>query len=196
MEAPNILLLDEPSNDLDIQTLAILEDYLESFQGAVIAVSHDRYFLDKVVDNIFEFQGNGVIKQYAGGYSDYLEQSKALIGESERERHANQVPKEKARETDEKNKPDRNKAGNDSGSRRLKFTYKEQREYDEIEDTVFRLEKQLEDLEQEIQAESANYARLGELTAEKEKLENTLAEKMERWVYLSDLAEKIAGAKE
>lgn len=194
MDAPNILLLDEPSNDLDIQTLTILEDYLENFQGAVVAVSHDRYFLDKVVDQIFELQENGVIKKYTGGYSDYLQNSIAQTGPLAQ---ANTVKIAKQAETPEKvisNSPEGN-AENAYDSRKLKFTYKEQREYNEIESVISILEGKLEILEQEIQAEAANYARLGELVTEKELLEITLKEKMERWLYLSDLAEKISASK-
>lgn len=172
MDAPNILLLDEPSNDLDIDTLVILEDYLESFNGAVIVVSHDRYFLDKVVDRIFEFQDDGTLKQYVGGYSDYLEQRTAQTNQQKIESSKPHTQKPKQRQA--------------------KFTYKEQLEYEEIENIIADLEEQLTKLEETIQLEATNYSRLQELTVEKEQLEKTMNEKMERWVYLNDLAEQIA----
>lgn len=183
MEAPNILLLDEPSNDLDIETLAILEDFLENFRGAVIVVSHDRYFLDKVVDQIFEFQSDGTLKSFPGGYSDYLEQVTEQAKLEKRDASKSKVSMKDGEITD-----------NPGKNRKLKFTYKEQVEYESIENVIADLEDKLQELDGTIQLEAANYTRLGELLAEKEQLELTLAQKMDRWLYLNDLAEKIANS--
>lgn len=183
MEAPNILLLDEPSNDLDIETLAILEDFLENFRGAVIVVSHDRYFLDKVVDQIFEFQSDGTLKSFPGGYSDYLEQVTDQAKLEKRDASKSKVSKKDEEITD-----------NPGKNRKLKFTYKEQLEYEDIENVIADLEDKLKELDETIQLEAANYTRLGELLAEKEQLELALAQKMDRWLYLNDLAEKIANS--
>lgn len=179
MESPNVLILDEPTNDLDIPTLTILEDYLDSFQGIVIAVSHDRYFLDNLVDRIFAFEGNGVLKQYEGGYTDYLEARTHEEG-------AGVVAKtsEKPKQTGKDWKKDR--------PVKLKFTYKEQKEYDTIDEDIAALEEKIESLDEEMLKNATNSAKLAELMAEKEQAEAALEEKMDRWVYLNDLAEKIA----
>lgn len=174
MEAPNFLLLDEPTNDLDIQTLTILEEYLENFNGAVITVSHDRYFLDKVVDTIFDFQDDGTITKYLGSYSEYLEQYEANAG---------QQAASEAKTTQDKSW---------NKNRKLKFTYNEQREYEKIDSDIADLETQLYDVSIDMHKESSNYIRLQELMEKKESLEQALDEKMSRWVYLNDLAEKIA----
>ena len=173
MRAPNVLLLDEPTNDLDIQTLEILEDYLENFNGAVIAVSHDRYFLDKIADTIFEFQDDGVIKKYLGGYTDYLVESIAEPG-----------PK-KAREP--KTTPVKN-----ISNKKLKFSFKEQHEFESIEFEIADLEKELGGMSVLIESTTSDYIKLQELMAQKEALEKTLENKMERWIYLNSIAEKIA----
>lgn len=181
MGAPNVLILDEPTNDLDIQTLRILEDYLDSFEGIVITVSHDRYFLERVAGRIFAFEGQGRLQQYEGGYLDYLKARKERGG------------KEGKREETEK-KPLREALGGKPryGEKKLKFTYKEQREYEVIEEEVAKLERELEKLEEDMMEHATNSLRLSELAAEKEKAEAKLEEKMERWVYLNELAEKIA----
>lgn len=173
MEAPNILLLDEPTNDLDIATLTILEDYLENFNGAVVAVSHDRYFLYRMATEIFEFR-DGMCNRYNGNYTDYAQQA------------LKSVSAEKPKQKGEK------KERTYTGKTRLKFSFKEQREYDTIDDDIAQLEQQIADTEKEISANSADYVKLQELSDKKEELENTLAEKMDRWVYLNDLAERIA----
>lgn len=187
MEAPNVLILDEPTNDLDIQTLSILEDYLDSFEGIVITVSHDRYFLDRIVERIFAFEGNGVIKQYEGGFTDYKEASK------EREESSSITTKPKLNEAENndgnvtlKGKPKEPK---------LKFSYMEQKEYNEIDEVIAKLETDIEDLDKQMEESSTNYSMLNELMAQKEKLEKELEEKMDRWVYLNDLAEQIENAK-
>ena len=174
MTAPNILLLDEPTNDLDITTLTILEDYLENFSGAVIAVSHDRYFLDKMAEEIFEFR-NGKVTRFNGNYTDYAEKAAEL--------NADEVPKIK--------KKAEKKERTSSGKTRLKFSFKEQREFATIEDDIALLEQQIADTEKEIAANSSDYVKLQELSYRKEQLEAELEEKMERWVYLNDLSERI-----
>jgi len=176
MDAPNILLLDEPTNDFDIQTLGILEDYLESFSGAVIVVSHDRYFLDRVVDTIWEFSDNGAVTEFLGGYSDYFEKNSVDLKQNKS--NANKTKENKQFSSDKPKKP--------------KFTFKEQREYDLIDEVVAELEERLKNIENSIIIEASNYSRLGELMAEKETVEQELSEQMDRWVYLNDLAEEIS----
>ncbi len=187
MEAPNVLILDEPTNDLDIKTLTILEDYLDSYDGIVIAVSHDRYFLDRVVRRIFAFEGDGEIRQYEGGYTDYRnrleEEGRQMPGMSqsaaaETGTQTSTVPDSKATWT---------------SGKKLKFSYKEQREYETIEDDIAALEQKVEDLDNEMAANATNAAKLRELMEEKEQTEAALEEKMERWEYLEELAAKIAG---
>lgn len=187
MEAPNVLILDEPTNDLDIKTLTILEDYLDSYDGIMIAVSHDRYFLDRVVRRIFAFEGDGEIRQYEGGYTDYRnrleEEGRQMPGMSQSATAENGTQTNTA--------PD-SKATWTSG-KKLKFSYKEQREYETIEDDIAALEQKVEDLDNEMAANATNAAKLRELMEEKEQTEATLEEKMERWEYLEELAAKIAG---
>ena len=176
----NLLLLDEPGNNLDIPTLTILEDYLNSFPGIVVTVSHDRYFLDNVVDRIFAFEGDGHLWQYEGGYTDYLEA---------RERRGEVII-----ETPEKVKKDSKGNGTAWKQNRpvkLKFSFKEQREFETIDDEIAELEAKIEKLDQDIMANATNSGKLNELTKEKETAEAKLEEKMDRWVYLNDLAEKI-----
>lgn len=186
MDAPNVLMLDEPTNDLDIQTLTILEDYLDSFQGIVIAVSHDRYFLDRVAGRIFAFEGNGRIVPYEGGFTDY----QAAVEEK------SWNAEEKGRQKREgEGKENRRGSWKEDAPKKLKFTFKEQKEWEGIEDEIGALEEALERLEEEILAASSSYSRLQELMAEKERQEALLEEKMERWVYLNDLAEQIAAQK-
>ena len=175
MEAPNVLILDEPTNDLDIETLSVLEDYLEEFPGVVIAVSHDRYFLDKLMNHVFVLAGDGVVTHYTGGYTDY----RTDVTEQEKLKKAAQ--KTPARE----NRDGRNQ------HEKLKFSFKEQREYEQIDGIIADLEGKIAQTEQEISQSSSDYTALQELTARKEQLETELAEKMERWVYLNDLAERI-----
>lgn len=174
MTAPNVLLLDEPTNDLDIATLTILEDYLSNFHGAVIAISHDRYFLDKMASEIWELNGTGQIRRYNGNYQDYA--AKAFQEDSA----------EKSKKQTEK------KERVFVGKKKLKFSYKEQREYDTIDDTIAQLEQQVKEVEAQLLQSTSDYVKLQELSAKKEQLEQELEEKMERWVYLNDLAERIA----
>lgn len=182
MEAPNVLLLDEPTNDLDIETLQILEDYLETFSGAVIVVSHDRYFLDKVTDTIFEFEENRTLKQFLGGYSDYFNTAKTDL----------RVKREK------EIKLSSNEQGQSQSAKKqkLKFSYNEQREFREIDSIIEALEVQIQTLSREIEASSSDYDALTRLLKEKEESEQLLEQKMERWFYLHDLAEQIEAQKQ
>lgn len=176
----NLLLLDEPGNNLDIPTLTILEDYLNSFPGIVVTVSHDRYFLDNVVDRIFAFEGDGQLWQYEGGYTDYLEAR-------ERRDEAIIEPPEKVK----KDSKDNGTAWKQNRPVKLKFSFKEQREFETIDDEIAALEAKIEKLDQDIMANATNSGKLNEITKEKETAEAKLEEKMDRWVYLNDLAEKI-----
>ena len=178
----NVLLLDEAGNNLDIPTMTILEDYLNSFQGIVITVSHDRYFLDNVVDRILEFDGNGHICQYEGGYTDYLS-AKGQSGQAQ-----SGSPEKRAENTEKK----ANKDWKQNRSTKLKFTYKEQREFETIDEDITALEEKIAHLDEEIMKNATKSGKLNELTQEKEAAEEQLEEKMDRWVYLTDLAEKIA----
>ena len=187
MEAPNVLILDEPTNDLDIQTLSILENYLDSYEGIVITVSHDRYFLDRIVERIFAFEGNGVIKQYEGGFTDYKEASKEYEESSQVITRSKQIVTENNDgNVTSKGKPKESK---------LKFSYMEQKEYNEIDEVIAKLEADIEELDKQIEESSTDYSKLNELMAQKEKLEKELEEKMNRWVYLNDLAEQIENVK-
>lgn len=195
MESPNVLILDEPTNDLDISTLTILEDYLDHYQGIVIVVSHDRYFLDRTVNRIFAFEAGGVLRQYEGGYTDYA----LKAGESAQCNLSVQdgIISSAADGTE----------GADTGSeaggraayenyranreRKLKFSYKEKQEYETIEQDILDLEDKLESLDAEMAANATNSKRLSELAAEREQTEADLEHKMERWEYLEELAEKI-----
>lgn len=191
--APNVLLLDEITNDIDIPTLTILEDYLDSFAGIVIAVSHDRYFLDNLADRIFAFEGDGRLVQYEGGYTDYLaarerkntEENISLSGEMKKTAPAEELKEKDSVKTWKQNRP-----------QKLKFSFKEQREYETIDDDITKLEQKLADLDREILANATNSGRLNELTGEREETQSLLDEKTERWVYLTELAEKIEAQKQ
>lgn len=178
MSSPNVLILDEPTNDLDIQTLTILEDYLDHFDGIIIIVSHDRYFLDRTVGRIFSFEGNGVVRQFEGGYSDYLIRKELEKLDEE------PVPVKKEEETS-KNNWKQNRPS------KLKFSYKEQKEFETIDDDIARLEAKIEKIDADMMANATNSVKLKELMAEKEEAEAALEEKMNRWVYLNDLHEQI-----
>lgn len=174
MSAPNVLLLDEPTNDLDIETLTILEDYLERFQGAVIVVSHDRFFLDKVVDTIFEFQGEGKIGRYLGSYMEFLE----LKGEEEKQKAVK-----------------RESVKREKGRQKLKLSFHEQREFDTIEADIVELEVRIEECVKRMEGDAHDYVKLQESLDEKRGLEKALEVKMERWVYLLELVEQIEEAR-
>ncbi|CAA7602201.1 Putative ABC transporter [Acididesulfobacillus acetoxydans] len=183
MGAPNVLLMDEPTNDLDIQTLTVLEEYLDEFPGAVLAVSHDRYFLDRMAGKIFAFTGTGQIEAYVGNYSDYQAwQLSGQVGPSV------EVPSEKAQLKKaelEEEKPERRK------ERPLKMSYKEQREYEQIEDQIAQTEEELKEIQHEMNEQGSNFSRLQELTIKQQAAEQKLDEMLERWTYLNELAEKI-----
>lgn len=196
--SPNFILLDEPTNNLDIATLTILEDYLDRYEGIVVTVSHDRYFLDRTMKRIFAFEGDGKLKQYEGGYTDYVNRLAAegrtpggniaarsagadISGNSQ-----NQKSKESVIEKNDSTATWKQK-------KKLKFSYKEQKEYETIEDDIAALEQKLEDLDNEMAANATNAAKLRELVEEKENAEKMLEEKMDRWEYLDELAAKIAG---
>lgn len=192
MEAPNVLILDEPTNDLDIRTLTILEDYLDRFDGIVIVVSHDRYFLDRVTKRLFAFEPDGIC-QFEGNYSEY-----ALVREMEQTQSVETSTKRgNAAQTEEQSAEtltraqERERQGRTHAAK-VKFTYKEQREYDTIEDDIAALEQRLEDIDNDMAANATNAAKLRELLGEKETTEQLLEEKLERWEYLEELAAKIA----
>ncbi|MBN1035467.1 ABC transporter ATP-binding protein [Clostridium botulinum] len=177
MESPNFLILDEPTNDLDIETLKILESFLDEFMGIVIVVSHDRYFLDRICNKIFSYEGDGLIKEYNGNYSDFLiakeieKNNKSL----ENEKSTNKVKKERV-----KNKEDK-----------PKFTFKEQKEFETIDVDISTLESKIEHLDKELEKNATNYGKLNELMKEKESLEQELEKKYERWEYLNEIAASI-----
>lgn len=182
MEAPNVLVLDEPTNDLDIETLSVLEDYLEQFPGVVIAVSHDRYFLDKLMNHVFVLAGNGEVRHYTGGYADY----RADVAEQQRLAAQQRLDSQPL-----PNSSPKKTSGGRSHQEKLKFSFKEQREYEEIDGVIAGLEEKIAQTEALIAQNASDYAALQELTSEKEELEAQLTAKMERWVYLNDLAERI-----
>ena len=176
MEAPNVLLLDEPTNDLDINTLNILEDFLDNFVGVVIVVSHDRYFLDRICNKIFSYEDKGKIKIYNGNYSDYQ-----ITAEIEK------IKNESSEKKDKKVTGVRNK----EREARPKFTFKEAKEYEEISGVIEKLETRIADLDDEMAKNASSYGKLQELMEEKEKLEEDLLFRYERYEYLEDLAQKI-----
>ena len=178
MEAPNVLLLDEPTNDLDIETLRILEDYIEEFPGAVISVSHDRYYLDKTAESIFEVEDNGHVSCYTGNYSDYAEKAaEKKKAEKETVRTAN------------------SQSENAKKQHALKFSFKEQREYETIDADIENLENQIAECERKMALQTSDYVKLQELMDKKAKLEEELENKTERWIYLNDLADRINAEK-
>lgn len=195
----NVYLFDELSNDIDIPTLTILEEFLNSFAGIVITVSHDRYFLDNVVDRIFEFDGDGHLQQYEGGYTDYLEAKQRRAGESGGSQGRNGAVKNgSGSAVGGKNQAEGKTAGKDwkqNHRPKLKFTFKEQREYETIDEDIAALEEKIASLEADILENATNSGRLNELMQEKGKTEQQLEEKMDRWVYLNDLAERIEAQK-
>lgn len=180
MGAPNVLILDEPTNDLDIATLRILEDYLDDFQGIVIVVSHDRYFLDRTVRRIFSFEEGGRLVQHEGGYTDYAMRKKEMLMADQGAVTSSGT---------ENVSSDKNwKAGQ---KKKLKFTYQEQKDYETIEAEIADLEGQINEIDRKIPQFSSDFVKLNELSSEKEKAEQKLEEKMDRWMYLEDLAARI-----
>ena len=192
MESPNVLLLDEPTNDLDITTLTILEDYLDRFQGIVVMVSHDRYFLDRTVDRIFAFQPDGSLRQYEGGYTDYMLKRieegavvDGILGEKQ------PTKAEVAKIAEEKEKSKEAWKQLNAANRKRKFTFQEQRDYETIEGEIAKMEDRLAAIDDEMGKCVSDFVKLNKLTQEKEELEQTLEEKMDRWMYLEQLAEEI-----
>lgn len=193
MSAPNVLLLDEPTNDLDIDTLCILEDYLDSFAGAVIAVSHDRHFIDRIAEKTFVYEGEGHIAEYSGGYSDWVERRAAgLAAEKNAGKSGGKTAASDGKQTDSTSQTGRTDAGR---PKKLKFSYKEQREFETIDEDIAALESAIEEVDGRISEAGSDYCKLQELTAKRDELTAALDEKMERWVYLNDLAEKIEAQK-
>ena len=198
MEAPNVLILDEPTNDLDIATLTILESYLDTFQGIVIAVSHDRYFLDRTMKRIFAFEGDGIIRQYEGNYSDYLLRKSVEAELVQQTACDGKNGRTKEKETTEKNGSTETEAAGekkntwDPGKRKLQFSYKEQKEYETIEQDIADMEQQIADLEASIPNYASDFVKLQEINQKTEEAKAALEEKMDRWMYLEELASKIA----
>ena len=202
--SPNLLLLDEPTNNLDITTLTILEDYLDQFEGIVVAVSHDRYFLDRTMKRIFAFEENGKLRQYEGGYTDYAVRRAAEKEAQEEEREGKRGGSSLAGTSTKadasagqsassgSDAPAAGKGQRTRGPQKLKFTYKEQKEYETIEADMAKLEEQITALDQAIEASASDFVKLNQLMAEKAEAEAALEEKMERWIYLEELAAKIA----
>ncbi|WP_442956422.1 hypothetical protein [Paenibacillus sp. YIM B09110] len=192
MNAPNVLLLDEPTNDLDIATLTVLEDYLDDFPGVVFVVSHDRYFLDRTVDKIIAFEGEGVITHHTGNYSDYQETSAKRDGAgsaaSAGSAAASSKSSSKAAGTPQSEEP--SKQG--SKERALKMSYKEQKDYEQIDGWIEAAEAELAKVAEHMEAASSDSVRLQELAAEQQQLEEKLEQLMDRWTELNELAEKIA----
>ncbi|OOM74033.1 putative ABC transporter ATP-binding protein [Clostridium puniceum] len=180
MESPNFLILDEPTNDLDIETLKILEDFLDKFMGVVIVVSHDRYFLDRICDKIFSYEGNGIIKEYHGNYSDFL-----ISKEMEKVQGDTTTVDDKFKEEKSKGTKER------TNDNKPKFTFKEQKEFDTIDADIYKLEAKMESLDKDMAKNSSNYGKLNELMKEKEDLQKELEHKYERWEYLNEIAEAI-----
>ena len=178
MEGPNVLLLDEPTNDLDIQTLAILEDYIDEFNGPVITVSHDRYFLDKIADKIFAFEGDGNIEISFGDYTDYSEKKKQTIEDT-------------TSETVKASLKDKDKSSEAKPKAKTKFSYKEQQEFDTIDEKIEQTETKLAQIKIDMEKNAADFVKLAELTKEEERLNLLLEELMDRWAYLNELAEEL-----
>lgn len=193
MQSPNVLILDEPTNDLDIATLRVLEDFLDEFAGIVITVSHDRYFLDRTVDRIAAFE-NGNIVVYEGDYTEYQEKSGRIEADS-----IDSVDSGSGlhiKKSNEKKKEGREQwLASKNKEKKLKFSYKEQKEFATIDEDIEKLEEKIAELEEQISKCATDFIKLNELMQEKEKTEAELSDKMERWVYLNDLAEKIEAQK-
>lgn len=193
MQSPNVLILDEPTNDLDIATLRVLEDFLDEFAGIVITVSHDRYFLDRTVDRIAAFE-NGNIVVYEGDYTEYQEKSGRIEADS-----IDSVDSGSGlhiKKSNERKKEGREQwLASKNKEKKLKFSYKEQKEFETIDEDIEKLEEKIAELEEQISKCATNFIKLNELMQEKEKTEAELSDKMERWVYLNDLAEKIEAQK-
>lgn len=188
MTAPNVLIMDEPTNDLDTQTLAILEDYLDNYEGIVITVSHDRYFLDRIARRIFAFEGNGRIVQYEGGYSDYMAKrpEPVKMGMSGSTNEKNDIDESNGEEKEQTSSKQTWKH-----EKKVKFSYNEKREYETIEADIEKLENQIAELDEKIMKNASDFGKLNALTKEKDEVEAALLEKMDRWEYLEEIAQQI-----
>lgn len=188
MTAPNVLIMDEPTNDLDTQTLAILEDYLDNYEGIVITVSHDRYFLDRIARRIFAFEGNGRIVQYEGGYSDYMAKrpEPVKMGMSGSTNEKNDIDESNGEEKEQTSSKQTWKH-----EKKVKFSYNEKREYETIETDIEKLENQIAELDEKIMKNASDFGKLNALTKEKDEVEAALLEKMDRWEYLEEIAQQI-----
>ena len=195
MSAPNVLLLDEPTNDLDIETLCILENYLDTFAGAVIAVSHDRHFIDRIAKHTFVYEGDGRIGHYPGGYTDWAETRKALSEERAESAQKSAVRKSQTSSGHSSTNTPSSSDGRNSRPKKLRFSFREQREFETIDDEIAELESAISDLDNEINSAGSDYTKLQELTDKRQQLSDQLDEKMERWMYLNDLAEQIENQK-
>ena len=195
VQGVNVFILDEPSNNVDIPTLTILEDYLNSFSGIVITVSHDRYFLDNIADRIFEFDGSGHLRQYEGGYTDYLAARSRLNKETENTGRGVAFAGSPGSESKKKAEEKREKSWKKGQPERIRFTYREQKEFETIDEDIADAEAQVARLEQEMMANATNASKLGQLMKEKDEAAERLDMLMERWVYLTELAEQIEAAK-
>ena len=184
MEAPNVLFLDEPTNDLDIATLTILEDYLDHFDGIVAVVSHDRYFLDRVVRRIFSYEEDGHLVQYEGGYTDYLHAKQAKEAAITPSGTDSTVTENASKTINRSN-------WKDGQTHKKKMTYQEQKDFETIEEDIQKLETRLEEIDEEMGRAASDFVRLGKLSEEKENLSQELEQKMERWMYLEDLAQEL-----
>lgn len=188
MTAPNVLIMDEPTNDLDTQTLAILEDYLDNYEGIVITVSHDRYFLDRIARRIFAFEGNGRIVQYEGGYSDYMVKrpEPVKMGMSGSTNEKNDIDESNGEEKEQTSSKQTWKH-----EKKVKFSYNEKREYETIETDIEKLENKIAELDEKIMKNASDFGKLNALTKEKDEVEAALLEKMDRWEYLEEIAQQI-----
>ena len=188
MEAPNVLFLDEPTNDLDIATLTILEDYLDHFDGIVAVVSHDRYFLDRVVRRIFSYEEGGRLVQYEGGYTDYLHAREArntdVTGHTTTSGTSSPSDAEPAKTVNRNN-------WKDGQTKKKKMTYQEQKDFETIEDDIAAIEGRLEEIDTEMGQAASDFVKLGKLSEEKESLSRELEQKMDRWMYLEELAQEL-----
>ena len=193
MSAPNVLFLDEPSNDLDLSSLIVLEDFLDSFPGIVFVISHDRYFLDRMVNRLFIFQENGQIRQFEGGYTDYQVQ---LLKEKEEAENVEKGGKAESKEDRGEEKSEGDKKKSWQGARLLKMTYQEKKDFEHIEEEIAALEEELAFIEKESEANGRDYVYLAKLQEQKEEAEGKLLEKYERFEYLTELQKRIdAGEK-
>lgn len=178
MQQPNVLLLDEPTNDLDISTLTVLEDYIDNFNGTVITVSHDRYFLDKVATDLLIFDGNAKIERYTGLFTDYLQDHLSSKKSNTQKTSSNQPKSKKTKDTTKK-----------SSSKKTKLTYKEKLEWKDLEPALDKLDQQIKEVQNEMAANGSNYDKLADLQKQLDQLNQESDTKMKRWEYLSQFVD-------